>query len=138
MSAWTPGDVPPADEMTAEWWDATREHRLTVQVCEGCGHLQHPARAVCLRCGDTDRLTQQDVSGAATVDSYTVVHRAPRPDVETPYVVARVRLAEGPIMLTRLPAEPTIGDAVTVGWVPLPDGRALPVFRPQVQPEETR
>lgn len=125
-----PGEVAPADEMTAAWWDATREHRLTVQEC-GCGHRQHPPRAVCTACGDTDRLAQVDVSGAATVDTYTVVHRAPRADVETPYVVARVRLAEGPILLTRLPAEPTIGDPVTVAWVDLPDGRALPVFTPE-------
>jgi uncharacterized OB-fold protein len=130
MSWFTPGEVAPADEMTAEWWDATREHRLTVQTC-ACGHRQHPPRAVCTGCGRTDALTLEDASGAATVDTFTVVHRAPRPDVETPYVVARVRLAEGPILLTRLPSEPTIGDAVTVGWVDLPDGRALPVFTPE-------
>lgn len=124
------GEVPPADEMTAAWWDATREHRLTVQACTACGHLQHPPRALCTGCGGTDHLVQQAVSGAGTVDTYTVVYRSPRPDVETPYVIARVRLAEGPILLTRLPVEPTIGDAVTVGWVDLPDGRALPVFHP--------
>jgi uncharacterized OB-fold protein len=128
MSTWIPAEVPPADEMTAAWWEATREHQLTVQACTACGHVQHPPRALCTGCGDTEHLTQQDVSGAGTVDTYTVVHRAPRKDVETPYVVARVRLAEGPVLLTRLPAEPTIGDPVTVGWVDLPDGRALPVF----------
>ena len=130
LSGWVPGDVPPADEMTGDWWDATREHRLTVQACTACGHLQHPPRALCTGCGDTTHLVQQTVSGAGTVDTFTVVHRAPRPDVATPYVVARVRLVEGPVLLTRLPVEPTIGDQVTVGWVPLPDGRALPVFHP--------
>ncbi|MBA2953575.1 hypothetical protein GON03_04570 [Nocardioides sp. MAH-18] len=136
MTWFTPGEVPPADEMTGEWWDATREHRLTVQTC-GCGHRQHPPRAVCTGCGRTDALTLVEASGAATVDTYTVVHRAPRPDVATPYVVARVRLAEGPVLLTRLMAEPAIGDAVTVGWVDLPDGRALPVFTPARPDEET-
>lgn len=125
-----PGEVAPADEMTAAWWDATRAHRLTVQTC-GCGHRQHPPRAVCTACGRTDALALVDASGAATVDTYTVVHRAPRPDVATPYVVARVRLAEGPILLTRLPEEPAIGDHVSVAWVDLPDGRALPVFTPE-------
>jgi uncharacterized OB-fold protein len=134
MSTFIPGEVPPADEMTADWWEATREHRLTVQACTACGHRQHPPRALCTGCGGTAPLVQQDVSGAGVVDTYTVVHRAPRTDVATPYVVARVRLAEGPILLTRLPSEPAIGDAVTVGWVDLPDGRALPVF----QPEEIR
>lgn len=128
---WTPPEVPQPDEMTAAWWDATREHRLTVQECAVCGHHQHPPRAVCTGCGATEHLNQVDATGKATVDTFTVVHRAPRADVETPYVVARVRLAEGPILLTRLPREPAIGDAVTVAWVDLPDGRALPVFTPE-------
>lgn len=138
--SWTPGEVPPADEMTAAWWDATREHRLTVQACTACRHVQHPPRAVCTGCGNTERLAQVGTSGAGTVDSFTVVHRAPRADVETPYVVARVRLAEGPVLLTRLRSpdswEPAIGDRVVVAWVDLPDGRALPVFTPTEDNEE--
>jgi uncharacterized OB-fold protein len=131
--SWIPAEVPPADEMTGDWWDATREHRLTVQACASCDHVQHPPRAHCLGCGGTEHLAQRDVSGAGTVDTFTVVHRAPRADVVPPYVVARVRLAEGPILLTRLPAEPAIGDPVAVGWVDLPDGRALPVFHPTTE-----
>ena len=127
-------DVAPPDEDTAAWWDATREHRLIVQTCEVCGHVQHPPRALCVSCGRTDALVQVDASGSATVDTFTVVHRAPRPDVATPYVVARVRLDEGPVLLTNLPVHPapgrdwTIGDRVVVGWSDLPDGRALPIF----------
>lgn len=124
-------DVAPPDEDTAAWWDATREHRLTVQTCEVCGHVQHPPRALCTACGRTDALAQVDASGRGTVDTFTVVHRAPRAGVETPYVVARVRLDEGPVLLTNLPREPAIGDAVVVAWVDLPDGRALPVFTPE-------
>ncbi len=127
--AWTPPEVPPADEMTAAWWDATRDHRLTVQVCTACERRQHPPRSHCTGCGHTDHLALAEVSGEGVVDSFTVVHRAPRADVATPYVVARIRLAEGPILLSRLPVEDwTIGDPVQVAWLDLPDGRALPVF----------
>lgn len=123
-------EVPPADDVTAPWWDATREHRLTVQTCLQCAHVQHPPRAVCTGCSSMDHLSLVDASGLGVVDASTVVHRAPRPDVEVPYTVARVRLAEGPIMLTRLVGSNdwTIGEAVTAGWIDLPDGRALPVF----------
>lgn len=123
-------EVPPADEVTSGWWDATREHRLTVQVCTNCQHVQHPPRAVCTACSSMDHLALQDAAGTGAVDTFTVIHRAPRPGVEVPYTVARVRLAEGPILLTQLTdsTDWTIGDAVTVGWVDLPDGRALPVF----------
>lgn len=130
-----PVDVPPADELSAEWWDATREHRLTVQACGACFGTQHPPRAVCISCGRTDDLTLREAGGRGVVDSFTVVHRAPAKDLEVPYVIARVRLDEGPILLTRLEGRDDveswqIDERVTVGWVDLADGRALPVFRP--------
>ncbi|MBW9216124.1 OB-fold domain-containing protein [Mumia sp. zg.B53] len=143
QSHWVPAEVPPADEVTGPWWDATREHRLTVQECGECGHRQHPPRALCTGCSSTRSLRPVDTDGTAAVDSFTVVHRAPRPDVPVPYVVARVRLPEGPLLLTRLdgrddPEAWTIGDTVTVAWTDLPDGRALPCFRPIDRNEESR
>ncbi len=136
MTTFIPGDVPAADDLTAGWWDATREHRLVVQTCGLCGRAQHPPRAVCTGCGATDALSLTAASGSGVLDSWTVVHRAPRPEVPTPYTVARVRLSEGPILLTRLEhaGEPRLEQPVTVGWVDLPDGRALPVFRTTDEP----
>lgn len=137
---WTPGEVPPPDDLTADWWDATRDHRLTVQTCRHCRHAQHPPRAVCTACGRTDALASLDASGRGVVDTWTVVHRAPRPEVPTPYTIARVRLEEGPILLTRLErcADPRLELPVTVHWVDLPDGRALPSFRPIDRDETDR
>jgi uncharacterized OB-fold protein len=125
-------NVPAPDEVTTGWWDATREHRLTVQRCASCEAYQHPPRALCTSCSSMDHLVLADASGSGTVDSFTVVHRGPRPDVEVPYVVARVRLAEGPVVLTQLvgaaPDSWAIDDPVHLEWVDLTDGRALPVF----------
>ncbi|MFS3126867.1 Zn-ribbon domain-containing OB-fold protein [Nocardioides sp. Bht2] len=125
-------NVPEPDDVTGDWWAATREHRLLVQRCRACAHLQHPPRALCTGCGSMADLEFVPGSGHGTVDACTVVHRAPRPDATAPYVVARVRLAEGPILLTQLhgsdPASWQIGAPVSVAWVDLPDGRALPVF----------
>lgn len=133
-------EVPPPDEVTAPWWDATRERRLVVQRCSDCGHLQHYPRALCTACGKTS-LKFTGVTGRARVDTFTVTYRAPRPDIEVPYVVARVRLAEGPILLSTVvgcPPESVACDLpVTVDWRPLPDGRALPVFRPDLSVEPT-
>jgi uncharacterized OB-fold protein len=124
-------DVPAPDDVTTEWWDATREHRLLVQACGACEHVQHPPRAVCTSCGSTEQLAGREVDGRGAVDSWTEVHRAPRPDVAVPYVVARVRLEQGPVLLSRLEGEGPwqIGEPLVVDWVDLPDGRALPVFR---------
>lgn len=133
-----PPTVPQPDVTTAAWWQATTEHRLTVQECEACGSRQHPPRALCIRCGDTGRLRLTDAAGTGQVDTYTVVHRAPSPDLEVPYVIARVRLDEDVVLLTRLEgAEPDawrIGDRVAVAWADLPDERALPIFVPADQP----
>jgi uncharacterized OB-fold protein len=111
-----------------EWWDATRERRLVVQRCP-CGHVQHYPRELCTGCGGTS-LTFTGTSGHGTVDSFTAVHRAPSREVEVPYTVARVRLAEGPIILTHLdgPGPWACDEPVRLGWRPLPDGRNLPVF----------
>jgi uncharacterized OB-fold protein len=82
-----------------------------------------------------DALGLVPASGDGVVDSWTVVHRPPQPGVDVPYTVARIRLSEGPVMLTRLEGEGplAIGDPVQVQWVDLDDGRALPVFAVTLQ-----
>ncbi|WP_433213983.1 Zn-ribbon domain-containing OB-fold protein [Microtetraspora malaysiensis] len=119
------------DEVSEGFWAATRERRLVIQSCRSCGRRQHYPRWLCTACGGAE-LQFLPVSGLGVVDSFTVVHRAPAPGLEPPYVVARVRLAEGPVMLTNLvgAAGWACDQPVRVDWRPLPDGRHLPVFRP--------
>ena len=92
----------------------------------------------------SDALGWVEASGVADIDSFTVVHRAPRPDAATPYVLARVRLVEGPILLTRIEGVDVSTDhpvacdqPVALAWAPLSDGRALPVFVPVEHPHPT-
>ncbi len=122
--------LPPEDELTAEWWAGTRNRRLLLQTCLDCLHRQHHPRNLCLSCQGTN-LGYTEATGDGVVDTFTLVHRSPRPDLEVPYVIARVRLAEGPVMLSTLLGDDEwqIGDAVRVDFQPLSDGRALPVFR---------
>lgn len=122
-------EPPPMDAVTEPWWDATRERRLLLQRCEACPRIQHPPRAVCAGCGSS-RLGWLEASGAGIVDAFTVVHRTPRPGFAPPYTVARVRLREGPVVLTNLvgPGTPGCDDPVALGWRELADGRNLPVF----------
>ncbi|TDC98238.1 OB-fold domain-containing protein [Actinomadura sp. 7K507] len=131
-------DVPAPDEVTGPWWEATREHRLVLQTCARCARegqpgVQHPPRPLCVHCG-SDELDWVTAGGAGVVDSFSIAYRAPRPDLTVPYVIARVRLDEGVVLLTRLqdrePDDWRIDDRVRVAWVDLDDGRALPVFTP--------
>jgi hypothetical protein len=118
---------------TEPWWEATRAGRLLVQRCEACGHHQHYPRALCTRCHAT-RLGFVEASGRGTVYSFTVIHRAPAPAFTPPYVVALVRLAEGPVLLTHVvgcpPEAVRCDQPVRLAWEDLPDGRRLPVFTP--------
>ena len=115
-----------------EWFAAARKRRLLVQTCAACGHGQHHPRAVCTSCGRTDRLGWTEAAGTGIVDSFTTVHRSPGPGFDPPYVIARVRLAEGPLLLTRIVGgEPRCDQHVRLDWWAQPDGGALPVFVPE-------
>jgi uncharacterized OB-fold protein len=123
---------PPVTPDTAEWWDATRSQRLLVQVCEDCRRAQFYPRSICTHCGGT-ALSLQPVSGYARVYSHTTVYRSPDPACfAAPYVVALVRLTEGPLMLTNIVGAGALGvrcdDALDLCWEALPDGRQLPLF----------
>jgi uncharacterized protein len=128
-----PRPTPLVHDETRPWWDATQRGELLVQRCTACGHHQHYPRSLCTRCQSTT-LEFVRASGRGTVYSYTVVHRAPHPAFTAPYVIALVRIDEGPVLLTRIvdcPIERVCCDMkVTVAWDPLPDGHQLPVFKP--------
>lgn len=123
-----------ADDDSQSWWDATAAGRLTVQRCATCGHAQLYPRALCVSCHGAD-LALSDATGRGTVHSYTIVHRAPHPAFETPYVVALVRLDEGPVVMSNIvecASESVRCDMrVAVAWEALPDGRQLPLFKPE-------
>jgi uncharacterized protein len=125
--------LPPITPDTKAWWEATRDRRLVVQRCRHCGHHQHYPRDLCTACAGAD-LELVPAGGRGTVYSFTVVHRAPGPPFDPPYVVALVRLDEGPQVLTNIvgcePSEVRCDQPVTVSWEPLDDGRHLPVFTP--------
>jgi len=129
-----PDELPPVDATTAAWWQATEERRLVLQRCPVCAAVQHPPRAVCTWCG-ADEPVLVAASGAGVVDAWTVVRRAPAPGFRVPYVLARVRLEEGPLLLTTLEAQGPegwrCGAPVQVSWRALDDGRQLPVFVPR-------
>ncbi len=119
--------------------DAYAEDRLRLPICEDCGTAHLYPRARCPHCGGT-RLAWREASGAAELASYSVVHRAPSPDfaAEVPYVVALVRLAEGPQMMARLvdvpPDAMRIGMRLALRFAAMPGGERRPVFAPAETP----
>jgi uncharacterized protein len=127
---------PQASEVAQPFWDATREQRLVLQWCADCDKAIFYPREVCPRCLKSDGLEWRDASGRGEVYAVSVQHapQIPMPAYEAPYAVAVVELEEGVRMLSTIvgtdPESVTVGQAVTVAWEPLSDGRNLPLFQP--------
>ena len=118
---------------TRAYWDSAARGVLSVQQCRKCGTAYFYPRPVCPSCGATD-IEWITASGRATLLSYVISHR-PAPGFEPPFVIAVVRLEEGPQMMTNI-----------VGVTPAPENLVLdmpltveferrgatcvPVFRP--------
>jgi uncharacterized OB-fold protein len=119
---------PYGDALTAPFWEAAARHELIVQRCESCGAHQFYPRPYCLAC-DSSRLEWVRASGAGTVVTKTTVHIQVTPEWQPPYVVAIVRLEEGPTLLTNLMGdECEIGARVKVSWRERVDAPPFPVF----------
>ncbi len=116
------------------FWAAAAEGRLEFQRCTACAHVQFPPRVQCGRCWH-DALEPVISIGTGTIESVTVVRRAPLPAFRdrVPYAIVAVRTAEGPRMMSNLVGDraldAAIGDAVTVVFEADAEGRVLPQFR---------
>lgn len=95
--------VPITDSRTAEFWEAAADGRLLVQECRDCKALQFYPRGHCVRCFGSN-VGWREVSGRATLHTYSVVHRTPNEEFapDTPYVLAIVDLEEGVRMTSRV------------------------------------
>lgn len=127
--------VPVPDTDSEPYWNAAAEGRLVIQRCDACGRHQAYPRLLCIACGALHP-TWVEVSGAGTVYSYTVNHRAAAPWAKSlvPYIVALIDLAEGPRLMANIDADPSemqVGMAVAVWFEELAPGVSLPQFRPQ-------
>jgi hypothetical protein len=87
----------------AEFWEATERDVLLGQRCSKCDTLQYYPRLRCTTCGSAEWEYEQ-LSGRGIVYSWTeILRNAPsRAKADVPYVLAIVRLEEGPQLLTRI------------------------------------
>jgi uncharacterized OB-fold protein len=85
------------------YWQAACEGRLALQRCDRCGHAIHYPREWCPSCWSTD-LSWFHASGRAELVSFTIVHQAQSAAfaADAPYVLAVVRLEEGPQMMANV------------------------------------
>ena len=127
--------LPDIDDLTRPFWDAARDGRLVMQRCADCGaYVWHP-QPWCRACYGQN-LAWQDMSGQAELFTYSVVHYAPLPGYadDVPYVLATVRLAEGPQMMTNIVGcdwqQVRIGQRLALCWEERGGGIRVPQFTP--------
>lgn len=124
--------VPPVTELTRPYWDGCAVGELRLQRCRACDRHQFYPRTLCVHCGEAAPAWDTS-SGRGVIASFTVVRRAISGAYAAPYVVALVRLEEGPVMMSNIidadPAEVAVGAPVAVDFETWSDDITLPVFR---------
>lgn len=126
--------LPRPSLVTQPYWDAAAAHKLTVQECASCGHVQFYPRIVCTECASAE-LNELVCTGRGEVYTYTINHRAPHAyfKAQTPYVVAMVELEEGVRLMANIVGpsarDVQIGAPVMVEFEDTGQGITLPQFR---------
>lgn len=124
--------VPTATPVTEPYWTAAARGVFLLPKCQRCGRFHHHPRPWCPHCWSTD-LDWAEPSGRGTLLTYSVVHQPPSPRFDVPYVLAVVRLDEGPQLMCNLvdvdPADVHCDMAVEVTFERRGEF-ALPQFRP--------
>lgn len=127
--------LPVIDPGSRPFWDATREHRLSIPKCRACGEYHFYPRELCPHC-HSDDLEWTDVSGKGEIYSFTIARKPAGPvyAADVPYIIAMIALDEGPRMLTNLVVDDVetvqIGDRVAVKFEDVTDEVTLPKFAP--------
>ena len=147
--------IPENDRGHREYLEQAGQGKLSVQRCDGCGHLRYPVLTMCPDCRSSDWSWEQ-LSGKGTIYSYYIVPHAINPIFGdfVPYNVSLIELDEARgeygegralRMITNVvdadgrpePKENlAIGKRVEVTFTDLGDGWALPHFRLSDEPPE--
>jgi uncharacterized protein len=134
MALHTEKFLPHPGPLSRVYWDACRKHQLLIQHCSACGHYQFYPRIFCTGCMGGEPAWEQ-VSGFGTVATWTVVRRpvAEAYAADTPYVIALIRLDEGPVMMSQVTGcdvdEVRSGMRVQVAFEAWSEQVTMPVFR---------
>lgn len=131
--------LPEINNLNRPYWDAARRGELLLPKCNACGQCFFPPRAWCPHCFARD-IGWIKASGRASVISFSLLHIAPFDGYAAsfPYVLAIVKLAEGPQLMSNIvncdPDTIRIGDALQVSF----EQRAQEVWVPQFEPARSQ
>jgi uncharacterized OB-fold protein len=114
------------------FWDGLKRRQLMLQFDAASGRAQFHPRPQSLY--SEAGVEWREACGRGTVAAFTRSHVSPQHLADAvPYVLALVRLEEGPRMLARIEApfeSLAIGQAVAVAWDITGEAPAFPLFKP--------
>ena len=135
MDAAPARNLPVPTVETAEYWAGCQRHELLIQRCSDCAAFQFYPRILCTSCSGRS-LQWVRASGRGTITSFTIVRKAVSAAyaAEVPYVVALIRLEEGPTLMSNVVGcgieTVTMDMPVEVVFDDWPGGVTVPKFRP--------
>jgi uncharacterized OB-fold protein len=89
-------------QVPRHWRIQKQRYSLVGEVCESCGNKIFPPRDICPEC-EAPAKTPFQFSGRGEVYSYSSVYHPPEGfDEFAPYMVALVKLEEGPMVAAQL------------------------------------
>jgi uncharacterized OB-fold protein len=124
--------MPRLDADNRAFWTGGAVGELRLMHCGDCSAFVHPPRPVCRRCL-SENVAPYTVAGTGVIDTFTVNHQKWHPELEVPYVIARVAIdgAPGVLLTTNIVGCPVedveIGDRVRVKFLQQGDVY-LPLF----------
>lgn len=101
------------------WRRINNRYNLVGTQCKTCNTHFFPPRSLCPSCRRKGDVVSCDFSGKGTVVSWTEVHAAPEGHGgNVPYLLALVKLEEGPTVMAQLVEihQPSIGQDVEVAF----------------------
>jgi uncharacterized OB-fold protein len=112
------------------YWTQAQKGQWMLKHCLACGTPHHYPRPYCPHCG-SDQTEWRASSGWGEIYTFTRMVRG----VETPYLMAYVRLDEGVTVLTHLQAPDWdavhIGMRVKLAFSTSATGQNVPIFEPE-------
>ena len=95
------------------WRKIPQRYNMLGTKCETCGRHFFPPRTFCPDCRRAGKIVDYKFIGSGTIVTYSVIHTASEQyEALTPYVIAIVKLDEGPQITTQIVCHP---DQVKIG-----------------------
>lgn len=98
------------------WREIDERYAMKGVQCGNCGCVLFPTRTLCPQCRheSVGKLTPHKLSGNGIVDTFTTVHTPPAGfELQAPYVLALIKLDEGPRVAAQIvdakPADVAVG-----------------------------